>query len=74
MIRGAKADTVIEVLHKTQKKHDTVTEMTLNMANFMKLITGKCFVNPTQITDRYHIQKLVLYQFNFLISLILLNL
>ena len=61
MISGTKADSVIEVLHKIPKeKRDAVTEITLDMANSMKLIARKCFVNATQVTDRFHVQKLVL--------------
>lgn len=61
MISGTKADTVIEVLHKIPKeKRDAVTEITLDMANSMKLIARKCFVNAIQVTDRFHVQKLVL--------------
>ncbi len=61
MINGTKAAVVIEVLTKIPKeKRDAVTEITLDMANSMKLIAKKSFVNATQVTDRFHVQKLVL--------------
>jgi transposase len=61
MIIGTKADVVIEVLNKIPKeKRDAVTEITLDMANSMKLIARKSFVNAVQVTDRFHVQKLVL--------------
>ena len=59
MISGTKAIAVIELLNKIPKnKRDTVTEITLDMANSMKLIARKSFVNAIQVTDRFHVQKL----------------
>jgi len=61
MISGTKADTVIEVLNKIPKeKRDAITEITLDMANSMKLIARKSFINAVQVTDRFHVQKLAL--------------
>jgi len=61
MISGTKAETVINVLNKIPKnKRDSVIEITLDMANSMKLIARKSFVNAVQVTDRFHVQKLVL--------------
>jgi len=61
MISGTKAEVVIDVLNKIPKdKRDSVTEITLDMANSMKLIARKSFVNAVQVTDRFHVQKLVL--------------
>jgi transposase len=61
MISGTKASDVIEVLNKIPKnKRDAVTEITLDMANSMKLIARKSFINAVQVTDRFHVQKLVL--------------
>ena len=56
MISGTKASVVIEVLNKIPKnKRDAVTEITLDMANSMKLIARKSFVNAVQVTDRFHV-------------------
>jgi transposase len=61
IISRNKAAIVIEVLHKTPKeKRDEVTEITLDMANSMKLIARKIFTKAIQATDRFHVQKLVL--------------
>ena len=61
MINGTKAASVIEVLDKIPKKQrDLVKEITLDMANSMKLIARKSFVKAVQVTDRFHVQKLVL--------------
>ncbi|NVO58696.1 transposase, partial [Rhodobacteraceae bacterium B1Z28] len=37
-----------------------VKEITLDMANSMKIIAKKCFPKATQVTDRFHVQKLAL--------------
>nr|WP_309597504.1 transposase [Flavobacterium davisii] len=42
------------------KKRSCVKEITLNMANTIKLIAKKCFQKAVQITDRFHVQKLAL--------------
>jgi transposase len=61
IISGTKAAVVIEVLHKIPKeKRNAVTEITLDMANSMKLIARKSFTKAIQVTDRFHVQKLVL--------------
>lgn len=61
VISGTKAAEVIEILHKIPKeKRDAVTEITLDMANSMKLIARKSFTKAIQVTDRFHVQKLVL--------------
>ena len=61
MVSGTKADVVIEILNKIPKqKRDLVTEITLDMANSMKLIARKTFINAVQVTDRFHVQKLIL--------------
>jgi transposase len=61
MISGTKADVVIQVLNNIPKEQrDKVTEITLDMANSMKLIAKKCFTKAVQVTDRFHVQKLVL--------------
>jgi len=61
IVSGTKAAVVIEILHKIPKeKRDAVTEITLDMANSMNLIARKSFPKATQVTDRFHVQKLVL--------------
>ncbi|WP_438861453.1 ISAon1 family transposase [Flavobacterium adhaerens] len=61
LIAGTKAETVIEHIRRIDEKlRRTVTEITLDMANSMKLIAKKCFTNATQVIDRFHVQKLAL--------------
>jgi transposase len=59
MIAGTKADTVIAIIEKSPLKvSNQVTEITLDMAANMGLISKKCFPNATCVTDRFHLQKL----------------
>ena len=61
IIAGTKADQVIEHLFKIDyKKRSYVQEITLDMANSMKLISKRCFPRAVQVTDRFHVQKLAL--------------
>jgi transposase len=61
IISGTKADVVIQVLNKIPKEQrDKVKEITLDMANSMKLIATKCFTKAIPVTDRFHVQKLAL--------------
>ncbi len=61
IIAGTKAEQVIEYLLKIpSNKRYKVEEITLDMANAMKLIAKKCFRKATQVTDRFHVQKLAL--------------
>ena len=61
IIAGTKAEQVIEHLLKIpSNKRNKVKEITLDMANSMKLIAKKCFPKATQVTDRFHVQKLAL--------------
>ncbi|AWK04049.1 DDE transposase [Flavobacterium crocinum] len=61
IIAGTKADKVIEHICKIDyKKRAFVKEITLDMANSMKLISKKCFPKAIQVTDRFHVQKLAL--------------
>ena len=60
-IAGTKAEQVIEHISKTDyKKRSAVQEITLDMANSMKLISKRCFPKATQVTDKFHVQKLAL--------------
>ncbi|WP_193844364.1 transposase [Flavobacterium kingsejongi] len=61
IVAGTKADQVIEHICKIDyKKRSWVQEITLDMANSMKLISKKCFPKAVQVTDRFHVQKLAL--------------
>nr|WP_207557328.1 transposase [Flavobacterium aquidurense] len=61
IIAGTKADHVIEHICKIDyKKRSYVQEITLDMANSMKLISKRCFPRAVQVTDRFHVQKLAL--------------
>ena len=60
MIKGTKASEVIETL-KSIPKHirNKVQEITLDMAAPMINISTTIFPKATQVTDRFHVQKLV---------------
>ncbi|NRT12609.1 transposase [Flavobacterium sp. 14A] len=61
IIAGTKAEVVINHLQRIDfKKRSQVIEITLDMANSMKLIAKKFFPKATQVTDRFHVQKLAL--------------
>ena len=61
IMAGTKVEPIIEQLLKIPKsKRDKVKEITLDMANSMKMIARKCFPKATQVTDRFHVQKLAL--------------
>lgn len=58
---GTKVEPIIEQLLKiSAKKRAAVKEITLDMANSMKIIAKKCFPKAIQVTDRFHVQKLAL--------------
>lgn len=59
IVAGTKAEAVIEVLQKIPEKlRNTVSEITLDMAGNMELITKRCFRQAVRVTDRFHVQKL----------------
>lgn len=61
IVAGTRAEQVIEHLSKIDHKiRQSVVEITLDMANTMKLIAKKCFPKAKQVTDRFHVQKLAL--------------
>jgi len=61
MVKGAKAEVVIRILHKIPlKQRKKVKEITLDMAGNMGLIIKKSFSNATLVIDRFHVQKLAL--------------
>lgn len=59
IVRGTKAEDVIEVLLRIKKRlRQQVKEVTLDMAANMSMIVGRCFSKASQVTDRFHVQKL----------------
>ncbi|MGK0326826.1 MAG: transposase [Polaribacter sp.] len=61
MVKGTKADLVIQVLHKIPlKQRKKVKEVTLDMAGNMGLIVKKSFPEATLVIDRFHVHKLAL--------------
>jgi len=61
ILSGTKAEPIIEQLLKIPKSlRNKVKEITLDMAHSMKMIVKKCFPKATQVTDRFHVQKLAL--------------
>ena len=59
MVKGTKAESVIEVLTQIPKRlRDQVEELTLDMANSMNLVVKHCFGKATRVIDRFHVQKL----------------
>lgn len=61
IVEGTKAENVIEHINKISSvKRNKVKEITLDMANSMKLIAKRSFPKAVQVTDRFHVQKLCL--------------
>jgi len=61
MVKGTKADVVIQVLHKIPlKQRKKVKEVTLDMAGNMGLIVKRSFPEATLVIDRFHVHKLAL--------------
>ena len=59
IVATTQSDRVIEVLRKIPSKDRyLVEEITLDMASTMKKIARKAFPKATQVTDRFHVQKL----------------
>ena len=59
ILAGTKVEPIIEQLLKIPaSKRNKVKEITLDMANSMKVIAKKCFPKAIQVTDRFHVQKL----------------
>lgn len=54
IVAGTKADQVIEHINKIDyKKRSSIKEITLDMANSLKLISKRCFPRAIQVTDRF---------------------
>jgi transposase len=59
MIKGTNVETVKDVLLKMSRRiRWKVREITLDMAPNMEAIAKLCFPSATQVTDRFHVQKL----------------
>ena len=59
MIKGTKAETVINILLQIPKRfRDKVEEITLDMSGSMNQIVKRCFGKATKVIDRFHVQKL----------------
>lgn len=60
IVRGTKSEDVISVLLQVKESlRRRVREVTLDMAAGMELIIKRCFPKASQVTDRFHVQKLV---------------
>lgn len=61
ILAGTKVEPIVEQLLKIpSSQRNKVKEITLDMANSMKLIAKKCFPEAVQVTDRFHVQKLAI--------------
>ena len=60
MIRGTKAEEVIRrLMLLPRNKRLKVKEITLDLSSTMMLIARKCFPHATQVSDRFHVQRLM---------------
>jgi len=61
MIKGTESEKVSKILRKiSQSKRNKVKEITLDMAGSMQKIARDSFPRATQVTDRFHVQKLAI--------------
>lgn len=61
IFQGTKAEPIIKHLLKLPcSVRNKVREITLDMAHSMKHIVKTCFPKATQVTDRFHVQKLAI--------------
>jgi transposase len=60
MAHGTKSSEIQPILNKvSEEKRMTVEEITMDMANYMDIITGGSFPKAVQVIDRFHAQKIV---------------
>lgn len=60
MVQGTKVRDIAPVLAKIPlHQRNTVTEVTLDMAEYMEAIVRKTFPNAKLVSDRFHVQQLV---------------
>lgn len=61
IVAGTSSDKIIPLIQQIPlKQRKKVTEITLDMAGSMNLISKKCFPNAVLVTDRFHVQKLAI--------------
>jgi transposase len=61
IFKGTRAEPIIDRLLKLPSSiRNKVEEITLDMAHSMKHIAKVCFPKATQVTDRFHVQKLAI--------------
>ncbi|MGA9589340.1 MAG: transposase [Salegentibacter sp.] len=61
IFKGTRAEPIIDRLLKLPSSiRNKVQEITLDMAHSMKHIAKICFPKATQVTDRFHVQKLAI--------------
>jgi transposase len=61
MIKGTESEKVSQILGKiSQRQRNKVEEITLDMAGSMQKIARDSFPRATQVTDRFHVQKLAI--------------
>lgn len=61
IVSGTRTEQIIEHVSKIDsKKWQVLIEITVDMANSMKLIAKEYFPKAIQVTDRFHVQKLAL--------------
>lgn len=60
MIKGTAEEQVVPILQKiSYAKRSQVKEITLDLSSSMKLIAKLCFPGAVQVSDRFHVQKLM---------------
>lgn len=60
MVKGTKAEVVVDVLRKISAgKRSLVKEVTLDLSPSMQLIVKRSFPCAIQVSDRFHVQKLL---------------
>jgi transposase len=60
-IKGTKSQDIINIICKIPlDKRKLVKEITLDMANNMQLASRICFPEPSLVTERFHMVKLVM--------------
>lgn len=60
MIKGTSAEAVVPVLRKLSAgKRAAVKEITLDLSSSMQAICKRCFPGAVQVSDRFHVQKLM---------------
>jgi transposase len=59
MVKGTKSEDVLKIIYKIPyENRKLVKEITLDLAQSMKLIVKKAFPKASKVIDRFHVQKL----------------